>query len=91
MELLSFDSPVETDVVRRIPTSAKVFVSGPARNHRGGYSDQPFGEGPGSRSNVYMGFVRRCCNVVIGRVLCAEIDVVRRSFTIIKVSMSVLG
>ena len=26
MEPLSFDSPAETDVVRRFPTSAKVFV-----------------------------------------------------------------
>ena len=32
MELLSFDSPAETDVVRRFPTSAKVFVSTSAGN-----------------------------------------------------------
>ena len=29
---LFFDSPEETDVVRRFPTSAKVFVSGSAGN-----------------------------------------------------------
>ena len=27
MEPLSFDKPAETDVVRRLPTSAKVFMS----------------------------------------------------------------
>ena len=32
MEPLSFDSPAETDEVRRLPTFAKVFVSSPARN-----------------------------------------------------------
>ena len=31
MKALSFDSPVETNVVRRFPTSAKVFVSASAR------------------------------------------------------------
>ena len=32
MELLSFDSPAETDIVRRFHTSAKVFVSTSAGN-----------------------------------------------------------
>ena len=30
MEPLYFDSPAETDIVRRFPTSAKVFVSASA-------------------------------------------------------------
>ena len=32
MELVFFDSPAETDVVRRFPRSAKVFVAASSRN-----------------------------------------------------------
>ena len=32
LELLSFDSPAETDKVRRFPTSTKIFMSASAGN-----------------------------------------------------------